>query len=71
MRTITWSANGMSSSPLDASKGLAGAPGKSALPYDRDRPSMMQDRKSFVAWLQAAPMMLVFALFFPLAIAFL
>jgi putative spermidine/putrescine transport system permease protein len=32
--------------------------------------SMVQDRKSFVAWLQAAPMMLIFALFFLLPLAF-
>jgi putative spermidine/putrescine transport system permease protein len=32
--------------------------------------SMMQDRKSFVAWLQAAPMMLIFALFFLLPLLF-
>jgi len=31
---------------------------------------MTQDRKSFVAWLQAAPMMLVFALFFLLPLVF-
>ena len=31
---------------------------------------MMQDRKSFVAWLQAAPMMLIFALFFLLPLLF-
>src|SRR5260370_21290488 len=31
---------------------------------------MMQDRKSFVAWLQAAPMMLIFALFFLLPLVF-
>src|SRR3979490_3410288 len=31
---------------------------------------MTQDRKSFVAWLQAAPMMLIFALFFLLPLAF-
>jgi putative spermidine/putrescine transport system permease protein len=31
---------------------------------------MMQDRKSFVAWLQAAPMMLIFSLFFLLPLVF-
>ena len=31
---------------------------------------MVQDRKSFVAWLQAAPMMLIFALFFLLPLVF-
>src|SRR5437773_8244914 len=31
---------------------------------------MLQDRKSFVAWLQAAPMMLIFALFFLLPLVF-
>ncbi len=31
---------------------------------------MTQDRKSFVAWLQAAPMMLIFALFFLLPLVF-
>jgi ABC-type sugar transport system permease subunit len=31
---------------------------------------MTQDRKSFAAWLQAAPMMLVFALFFLLPLLF-
>src|SRR5712692_3082042 len=31
---------------------------------------MIQDRKSFVAWLQAAPMMLVFAVFFLLPLLF-
>jgi putative spermidine/putrescine transport system permease protein len=31
---------------------------------------MMQDRKSFVGWLQAAPMMLIFALFFLLPLVF-
>ena len=31
---------------------------------------MTQDRKSFAAWLQAAPMMLVFALFFLLPLVF-
>ena len=31
---------------------------------------MLQDRKSFVAWLQAAPMMLIFALFFILPLVF-
>jgi putative spermidine/putrescine transport system permease protein len=31
---------------------------------------MLQDRKSFVAWLQAAPMMLVFAVFFLLPLVF-
>src|SRR5689334_16058421 len=32
--------------------------------------SMDQDRKTFVAWLQAAPMMLIFALFFLLPLVF-
>src|ERR1700721_4113771 len=32
--------------------------------------SMTQDRKSFAAWLQAAPMMLVFLLFFLLPLLF-
>src|SRR5260370_22866614 len=32
--------------------------------------SMVEDRRSFVAWLQAAPMMLIFALFFLLPLLF-
>ena len=31
---------------------------------------MVQDRKSFAAWLQAAPMMLIFGLFFLLPLVF-
>jgi len=32
--------------------------------------SMVEDRRSFVTWLQAAPMMLIFALFFLLPLLF-
>jgi putative spermidine/putrescine transport system permease protein len=45
-------------------------PGKPFSAVTWTGPSMVQDRKSFVAWLQAAPMMLVFSLFFLLPLAF-
>jgi hypothetical protein len=67
----TWCASGTSSSPLDAMPGVAGP----TRPATRSGLieiglQMLQDRKSFVAWLQAAPMMLVFAVFFILPLVF-
>src|SRR5258705_7974305 len=71
-RTTTWSASGTSSSPLDAILSLAALESAARRSSDviRDRASMTKDRKSFVAWLQAAPMMLIFALFFLLPLVF-
>jgi len=66
----------MNSSPLDAiprrhpkacRAKTRGKPFSGATEID---PSMVQDRKSLVAWLQAAPMMLIFALFFLLPLIF-
>ncbi len=62
----------MNSSPLDAISVLAvqkkhGKPFSSVTEIGRP---MVQDRKSLVAWVQAAPMMLIFALFFLLPLGF-
>src|SRR5580692_9833816 len=68
----------MNSSRPDAIPGLAARLG-AASPFLRQvlfrlRPEidlfMMQDRKSFISWLQAGPMMLIFALFFLLPLVF-
>ncbi len=62
----------MNSSQPDAISGLAAQKrrGKSFSGVTEIGLSMIQDRKSFFAWLQAAPMMLVFALFFLLPLVF-
>ena len=62
----------MNSSPLDAISALAvqkthGKPFSGVSEIGRP---MVQDRKSLVAWVQAAPMMLIFALFFLLPLGF-
>src|SRR4030088_1257337 len=69
--TITWSGSGMNSSPPDAISRLA-VPSRAASPSQVTEIglSMVQERKSFVAWLQAAPMMLIFAVFFLLPLLF-
>src|SRR5690349_1920761 len=48
----------------------ANAPGRSRPGLLEIGLQMLHDRKSFVAWLQAAPMMLVFAVFFLLPLVF-
>jgi putative spermidine/putrescine transport system permease protein len=62
----------MNSSPLDAISALAAqkAHGKPVSGVTEIGRSMVQDRKSLVAWVQAAPMMLIFALFFLLPLVF-
>jgi hypothetical protein len=62
----------MNSSPRDAIQSTcrAKAPGKYSFRMIAIGPSMMQDRKSFFAWLQAAPMMLIFTFFFLLPLLF-
>jgi putative spermidine/putrescine transport system permease protein len=73
----------MNSSRPDATPGLAARLGAASLFCDKSffatgpfllRPEidlfMMQDRKSFISWLQAGPMMLIFALFFLLPLVF-
>src|SRR5882724_2954174 len=66
MRTTTWSASGMNSSPLDAIARLAAhvcAASRHPRAQIEIGSSMTQQRRS-IAWLQAGPMMLVFTLFF-------
>jgi len=62
----------MNSSPPDAISALAAqkAHGKPVSGVTEIGRSMVQDRKSLVAWVQAAPMMLIFALFFLLPLVF-
>ena len=62
----------MNSSPPDAISALASqkAHGKLVSGVTEIGLSMVQDRKSLVAWVQAAPMMLIFALFFLLPLVF-
>ena len=66
----------MNSSPLDAIPSRhpeacrAKTRGKPFSGVTEIAPFMVQDRKSLAAWLQAAPMMLIFALFFLLPLVF-
>jgi putative spermidine/putrescine transport system permease protein len=62
----------MNSSPPDVISALAAqkAHGKPVSGVTEIGRSMVQDRKSLVAWVQAAPMMLIFALFFLLPLVF-
>ena len=68
----TWSANGTSLSPRNVIPFHLPVLRVRQVLFHHDQKSafMTQDRKSFVGWLQAAPMMLVFAVFFLLPLVF-
>jgi putative spermidine/putrescine transport system permease protein len=66
----TWSANGTSLSPRNVISLAVLRVRQVLFHHDQKSAFMTQDRKSFVGWLQAAPMMLVFAVFFLLPLVF-